>query len=182
MACRRSYRTGNRPGSIFICGPGMVAPKKPCSVCRAMGDLLCDGPRSRRRIPEVDDEHDESKLCSVPLCDDCAVQIRVLEQDFCPSCAAGEPVGVCQLATLGPTASNIVRCGGVLIAKTLLCVRHAVLFDHWHAFEGGEAIYSDPNLNREQRRDVHRRWLRTASAIEIERILRERHLPHPEAA
>jgi hypothetical protein len=176
MACRQSYKSGNRPTAQFLCGPGMGGPKKRCA-CGTMGDLLCDGPKSHRRIPLVDDEHDETMLCSAPLCDGCAVQIRCMEQDFCAPCAAARTVGECLLASPGPASSPLVRCAGVLIAKACLCVRHAVLFDHWHAFEGGELVYADQNLDREKRRDAHRRWLRTATDTEIAHILLGRHLP-----
>ncbi|HET9554303.1 MAG TPA: hypothetical protein VFP50_15180 [Anaeromyxobacteraceae bacterium] len=63
------------------------------------------------------------------------------------------------------------------MGKAGLCVRHAVLFDHWLGFCGGSEVYANPQFNQEQRRQVHRRWLRSAPADELARVLVERRVP-----
>lgn len=78
------------------------------------------------------------------------------------------------LQQLGPASSDFVRCCGVHVGKADLCLRHAVLFDHWHAFEGGEAIYAG-DLSREQKRDEHRSWLRTRTKAQLTQVLKVRH-------
>jgi hypothetical protein len=61
------------------------------------------------------------------------------------------------------------------VEKAKLCVRHAVLFDHWLGFEGGLKVYRSPQLNQEQRREEHRRWLRTTAPERLTEVLEARH-------
>lgn len=164
MACSPMYRSGNRVHD-FMCGPGMKSKRTGTCACGEPAFLLCDGPRLGRAT------------CSVPICSDCAVSLRAHDLDICPSCAIAVPTDGCLLRSLGPTRSEAAACHGVLMDRLGLCVRHAVLFDHWHAFEGGEAIYCDAALNKEQRREEHRRWLRSADGDALQAILEERHAP-----
>lgn len=104
--------------------------------------------------------------------------IRNLGVDLCSRCARLATPAGCLLASLGPApAGSPVHCLGALIGKAQLCVRHAVLFDHWMGFAGGEQVYADPQLNREQRRDRHRAWLRSTPAADLVLVLRTRRAP-----
>jgi hypothetical protein len=164
MPCRPMCRSGNRAyGSI--CGPAGRGKSQPPCACGRRGTLLCDGPGQGR------------KLCSASLCEACSVSIKAQDLDFCRRCAAAAGQDGCLLQHLGPASSDIALCRGVFIEQAQLCVRHLVLFDHWHAFAGGEQVYADGGLTREQRRDEHRQWLRATSGERLREILRARHAP-----
>lgn len=164
MPCRGIYRSGNRRyGSI--CGPAGRGKFQPPCACGRRGTLLCDGPAEGR------------KLCSASLCEACSISFKAHDLDFCRRCATATASPGCLLRSLGPASSDLARCHGVFIEQTQLCVRHLVLFDYWHAFEGGEAVYQDQALNRDQRRDEHRKWLRAADGARLAEILKARHAP-----
>lgn len=175
MACEPiGWRPGNRPQG-FLCGPGVGKGRRkgpPCA-CGRPGVLLCDGPPVDGGRPWT--RRGEPRTCDASLCEQCAVQIRNLDVDLCPRCARlSTPPG----CLVGPApAGSPARCLGALVGKAQLCVRHAVLFDHWMGFEGGEQVYADPQLNREQRRARHRAWLRGTPPADLILVLRARRAP-----
>jgi len=147
----------------------------PCCACGRPSSLLCDGWQGDGKPW---DAKGEPRTCDSPVCGSCAVQLRNLDVDLCPRCASWATPPGCLLASFGPAPAGApVHCLGALIVKAQLCVRHAVLFDHWLGFCGGAAIYANPQLNRAQRRDEHRRWLRSTAADELVRVLVARRAP-----
>lgn len=173
MPCDPFYMTGNRAYG-YACSRGRGGKKNPPCSCGAEGTLQCDGPTG-----------DPAKTCDRYICRRCAVSLRVHDVDLCPNCARGPSGSLlpCLLANLGPAvAGSPVRCMGARIERLELCVLHAVLFDHWHAFEGGEKVYGRGDLSREQKRDEHRHWLRSALPDHVTKVLQVRHVLERQSA
>lgn len=166
MGCDRLYGPGRVVAIVCSRGRGRGRALPPCQ-CGGAASYECDGPGAA-----------QGKTCDRPMCARCAVSIRNLDLDFCQRCAGQYPLLVeCLLAGLSqaPVGSPVLSCVGVLVARVSLCVRHAVLFDHWLGLEGGHEIYARSGLSREQKREQHRRWLQLVTAERITEILGERH-------
>lgn len=169
MRCERQYGPGNRVTG-YICGGRRGSPPKlpPCE-CGNPSVYECDGPP---------DPGTRRKTCDRPMCARCAVSIRALDVDFCPTCARLVGPLDCLLAGDGPAMPAAPTfCMGALVLQHDLCVRHAVLFDHWLAFAGGSRVYATAEMDRRKKREVHRRWLVQLSAVEASQILGGRHAP-----
>lgn len=179
VRCEARYGPGNvRIG--YTCGAGRRggAPRlKPCA-CGRPSAYECDGPAAGNSPPPRSKKGTGAAppTCDRPICTDCAVSIRAFDLDFCPSCASAAPPAGCLLTSSGPELAG-ARCRGVLVGHLDLCVRHAVLFDHWLAFAGGSKVYATPEMDREQKRQLHRDWLAQLAAEEATRILGARHAP-----
>lgn len=167
MRCDPVYGPGNVKTG-FLCGRSRGGgPKLPPCACGQPGVYECDGPPppGARR-----------KTCDRPMCARCAVSIRAFDLDFCWDCALAVAPLDCLLVGFGPELVGR-RCLGARVAKVDLCLRHAVLFDHWLAFAGGSKVYANQEMDREAKRAVHRRWLGHLQIGEAAHILEGRHAP-----
>lgn len=131
----------------FVCTRGpRKGTRTPCAFCKKPGaDLLCDGPGPTPR-----------RTCDAKICRACAIGVRSLDADFCPTCAGKDTV-TCP-AGMGIRADS---CSGPE-TKEGTCLKHAVIFDKWLRDLGGyRDVYSRDDLSREQKRLRFRTWLTT---------------------
>lgn len=168
MHCDNVYGPGNVVvGKVCFGGRRGGGPPGRCR-CGAIGVYECDGP------PPPDRQNRKGATCDRPICAGCAVSIRYHNLDFCPECATAVPPLIGCLNG-PPFAGTRLTCVGALVGKLSLCVRHAVLHDHWLGFAGGSAVYARKDLDREAKREAHRDWIRATNEREIMDILEARH-------
>ncbi len=160
MPCDPWFGRGDRVVGI-VCGVRGKKPKVGPCACGRPGEVLCDGPGATT-----------GKTCDTPLCKQHALSIRCTNVDFCPKCAAlpTEP-NLCAVST------TAVPCRGPFIEEESCCLTHAKLFDFWAARRGGELVYADSALTREQKRDRFREWLNKLNEAAVAFIVRPGPLP-----
>lgn len=159
MGCDPIFGRGNKPVGI-VRSRGKRPKVGPCS-CGRPGAVLCDGPVGG------------GKTCDKPICPRCAVSIRATNVDFCPSCARGVQPDI--LASC-PVGASAVPCGGPLVSAEGICLHHSVLFDTWTGHHGGLAVYRQPELSREEKRQRFRDWLNTLTREQSAAMLAARNI------
>lgn len=160
------YASGNRQMG-WICGHGGQSRRRKKCSCGEPSDWLCDAPGEKK-----------GRTCDKPICSDCAVQIRCHDIDICPEHASGrrEVSEAIDLNDCHVRNETRVRCEGVFLgAPHNLCVHHAVFFDEWLAFHGGEDVYLSEKT-RTAKRAVFRTWLDELPQDETDGLMAKRHL------